>query len=244
MGASTAIDRLAMRVRPQGAPVMEQNWEDLLFLHWSVDERLLRPLIPPSLELDTFEDKAWVGITPFRLTGLRLPGLPAIPGLSAFNELNLRTYVHHQGTPGIWFFSLDASKLVPAVAARLFFGAPYYPADIKFNETGGMFDFNMQRTLQAETRFRARWRVGARLRAPALESLAFFLVERYCFFAEVAGKLTMTRIYHHPWILDEAEVLSWESTLLGAQGVAEAVGEPLTHFSQMLNVQVWPPVEV
>src|SRR5437764_11600687 len=119
---STAVDRLAMRARPEGTPVMEQAWEDLLFLHWPIDEALIRPLIPASLEIDTFEGKAWIGITPFRLTGFRLMSLPPIPGFSAFNEINVRTYVHHDGKPGIWFFSLDASKILPAVGARVLFG--------------------------------------------------------------------------------------------------------------------------
>ncbi len=233
-----------MRVRPQGYPVMEQRWQNLLFLHWPIAETELRPLIPESLEIDTFEGQAWVGITPFHLTGLRLPSLPPIPGISDFDEINLRTYVHREGTPGIWFFSLDSSKIIPALAARLLFAAPYFSASIDFIQNDGEFRFDMQRTLEPQARFHAEWRRGTRLRAPDLESLAFFLVERYCFFAEAAGKLSMTRIYHHPWILEEADVRSWHSTLLSAVGPSDPVGEPLAHFSESLNVQVWAPTEV
>ncbi len=244
MEASTAMDRLAMRVRPEGSPVMEQNWEQLLFLHWPVPVELLRAHIPASLEIDTFEGTAWVGITPFKLSGLRLLSAPPIPGLSAFNEINVRTYVHHQGVPGIWFFSLDASRLLPALAARIFFMLPYYSADIEFSQLAGDLAVNMKRDLRPDIRFKARWRPGSLLRAPDVESLAFFLVERYCFFAELGGRLSFTRVYHHPWILREATVQGCESTLVGAAGLPEPAGDPLIHFSDGVQVQVWPPKEL
>lgn len=234
-----------MRVRPKGEPVMEQLWEDLLFLHWPIEEALIRPLIPKELEIDTFEDKAWIGITPFRLTGLRLMLLPPIPGFSEFNEINVRTYVHHDGKPGIWFFSLDASKVLPAIGARVFFGFPYFSAEIDFARTAHEFRFDMHRNLASKAHFHANWRQGMRLRAPDTDSLAFFLVERYALFAGVAGGLNMTRVYHHPWILDEVTEVSFESTLLSALGLPEPKSEPLAHFSSSpLTAQVWPPLVV
>jgi uncharacterized protein YqjF (DUF2071 family) len=175
MRTKDAVERLAMRVRPEGTPVMEQVWEDLLFLHWPIEEALIRPLIPQDLEIDTFEDHAWIGITPFRLTGLRLMSLPPIPGFSEFNEINVRTYVVHEGKPGIWFFSLDTSKMIPAIGARVFFGLPYYSAEIEFLKAEREFRFDMQRNLRSEAHFRAQWAQGVRLRAPDTGSLAFFL---------------------------------------------------------------------
>ncbi len=231
-----------MRAKPEGSPVMEQVWEDLLFLHWPVPEEAIRPLIPQNLEIDTFEGKAWIGITPFRLTGVRLMSLPAIPGFSAFNEINVRTYVLHDGKPGIWFFSLDASKILPAIGARVFFDLPYFSADMDFTKSDGDLRFHMKRDLAAETYFHAHWQQGARLRAPDTESLAFFLVERYALFSEAGGTLSMTRAYHHPWILDEAILVSLESTLIAALGLPEPIGDPLVHFSSSpLTVQIWPP---
>src|SRR5881296_4376481 len=112
MGTAVSLDRLAMRARPQGSPVMYQNWGNLLFLHWPIDPTSIRPLIPEELEIDTSDGKAWLGITPFAMTGVRFVALPPVPGLESFLELNVRTYVHFKGMPGIWFFSLDASKLI------------------------------------------------------------------------------------------------------------------------------------
>jgi len=221
---------------------MEQVWEDLLFLHWPIEEALIRPLIPEGLEIDTFEDKAWIGITPFRLTGLRLMSLPPIPGFSEFNEINVRTYVLHEGKPGIWFFSLDASKVIPAMGARVFFGLPYYSAEIEFLKAEREFRFAMRRNLATDTHFRGQWSQGVRLRAPDTDSLAFFLIERYALFAQAAGGLNMTRIYHHPWILEEVTKVSYESTLISSLGLPEPKSEPLAHFSSSpLTVQVWAP---
>lgn len=69
---------------------MAQVWHDLLFAHWPMDPALMRARVPPALELDTFDGAAWLGVVPFRMSGVRLRGLPALAGLSAFPELNVR----------------------------------------------------------------------------------------------------------------------------------------------------------
>ncbi len=244
MSSSVSMDRLAMRSRPEGSPVMHQNWENLLFLHWPVDPALVRPLIPEPLEIDTFEGKSWIGITPFALSGLRLLSLPEIPGLDSFLELNVRTYVHYKGMPGVWFFSLDASRTIPVMAARLLFQLPYHSAEMKFVSDGDAFAFSSRRSGNPAAQFRAGWRSGQRLRAPDLESLAFFLVERYALFAVTGHQISMTRVYHAPWILDEAILQSWESTLHSATGLPEPGSEPLAYFSRMQKVDVWAPVTI
>jgi uncharacterized protein len=245
MTTKTDVNRMAMRARPEGTPVMEQAWEDLLFLHWPVEEEVIRPLIPEKLAIDTFEGNAWIGITPFRLTGLRLLSLPPIPGFSEFNEINVRTYVVHDGKPGIWFFSLDASKMIATIGARVFFGLPYYSAGIEFLKAQREYRFDMRREIGTDAHFRSHWTRGMRLRAPDTDSLAFFLVERYALFTEALGNLNMTRVYHHPWILDEVTKVSIESTLVSALGLAEPAGEPLAHFSSCpMTVQVWAPERV
>src|SRR5258708_37880558 len=106
---------------------MAQVWHDLLFAHWPVAPEILRPLVPASLELDTFEDEAWLGVGPFRMSGVRLRGAPALPYLSAFPELNVRTYVTHGNKPGVWFFILDASHVLAVVAAPLGVHVPFFP---------------------------------------------------------------------------------------------------------------------
>ena len=235
-----AVDRLALRGRPEGSPVMHQTWENLLFMHWPIDPTLLRPLIPQPLEIETFEGKAWIGITPFSLTHLHsIPG-PEVPGLNSFLELNVRTYVHHNGVPGIWFFSLDASKIIPVLAARLFYSLPYVKASMEMKEENGAFIFSSRREGNFPAEFDAMWKPGIPLRMPALESLTFFLVERYCLYSADDSHLYRARVYHAPWSLRDAELLSFRSTLLTSHGLAEPTGAPLLHFSNKQNVEVWP----
>jgi uncharacterized protein YqjF (DUF2071 family) len=197
------------------------------------------------LDIDTFDGQAWIGITPFALTQLRLLSLPPIPGLDSFLELNVRTYVLHQGVPGVWFFSLDASKAIPAMAARILFSLPYFKAEMEFSDCGGQFQFASRRTVSPAADFKAAWRSGLRLRAPDLESLAFFLVERYCLFAAGAQGLSMTRIYHHPWILDEAVVTSYGSSMVTSLGIREPSAAPLAQlltFTERKNLGADSPM--
>jgi uncharacterized protein len=241
MSATMGMDRLVMRARPAGTPVMHQTWQSLLFMHWSFHPDEIRALVPREFELDIFDDKAWISVTPFTVAQLHLHSLPPIPGLSSFHELNVRTYVHYKGIPGVWFFSLDASKLVPAMAARALFMLPYHDAEVTFRESAGEFAFELARSGSPAAHFRASWRPGLRLRDPDVDSLAFFLTERYGYFALRDETIYLTRIYHHPWILDEAIVSSHASTMIGALGIAEPGTRPLAHFSRGQNVDVWAP---
>ena len=239
-----ALDRLVMRARPEGTPVMHQIWQNVLFMHWSFQPDEIRALIPGEFELDIFDDKAWISVTPFTVTHLHLHSLPPIPGLNSFHELNVRTYVHHKGIPGIWFFSLDASKLIPAMAARALFMLPYHDAEVTFQQSAGEFAFELARSGSPAAHFRAQWSTGLRLRDPDVDSLAFFLVERYCHFALRDDTIYMTRIYHHPWILEEAVVSSHASTMIGALGISEPGTRPLAHFAREQNVDIWVPIPV
>src|SRR5262245_17091001 len=102
-----------------------QRWQGLLFAHWSLPPPVLRPLLPPGLTLDTFDGRAWLGVVPFYLSGLRLRGAPAVPGLSSFPEVNVRTYVYAGGKPGVFFLSLDAGNPFAAAGGRAL-SLPYY----------------------------------------------------------------------------------------------------------------------
>src|SRR4028118_1160406 len=122
------VDRLSIRARPSGIPIMHQRWGSLLFMHWPVPAELLRPLIPEPLVVDTHEGLAWVGITPFTMWGVRPAFAPPLPFLSESHELNVRTYVHLDGVPGVWFFSLDAGNAAAVLGARVAFHLPYFRA--------------------------------------------------------------------------------------------------------------------
>ena len=108
--------------------VMRMRWVDLLFAHWAVDADALRTKLPDGLELDLYDGQAWLGIVPFVMEDVGPRGLPAPPAAGRFPELNVRTYVRHEGRPGVWFLSLDAASRPAVEGARTGFGLPYFHA--------------------------------------------------------------------------------------------------------------------
>lgn len=240
---SDMIDRLALRARPRGPSIMRQWWGKLLFLHWPVEAALLRPLVPAPLEIDTFDGQAWIGLVPFTMWGIRPSFAPPVPGLSAFHELNVRTYVHLNGLPGVWFFSLDAASRLAVWGARKFFHLPYFNARMELAQTGDVISYDSTRTQSnaPPAEFHARWKIGEELSPTTNGSLPFFLTERYCLYAERNGKLSRVRIFHRPWPLRDASLSALRSTMLESHGLPEPQGEPLLHYAKSIKVDIWPP---
>jgi uncharacterized protein YqjF (DUF2071 family) len=243
-GKSENIDRLSIRSRPPGIPLMEHYWGKLLFMHWKMDEALLRPLIPERLTIDTYDGNAWVGVTPFTLWGVRLSFTPPVPFLSEFHELNVRTYVHLDGTPGVWFLSLNANSMTTVIGARTFFHLPYYNSQITLEQKDDTIVYDLRREGERPAEFNATWRIGGDAHEAAPESLEFFLVERYCLYSTDGANLYRSRIHHRPWSLQRAELPSHTSSMIEADGLPTPAGEPLLHYSEALEVDIWPLEEV
>src|SRR5215211_1409029 len=121
---------------PRGPWVMGQTWLDLLFAHWPIAPAVLRPAVSSAVPTDTFDGSAWIGITPFEVVGARPRGLPPLPWLSHFPELNVRTYVTVHGRPGIWFLSLDAARALVVHGARATYRLPYHHARMSVTRDG------------------------------------------------------------------------------------------------------------
>ena len=236
------VDRLAARHRPKGQPVMHQTWGKLLFMHWRISETLLRPHIPESLEIDTYGGSAWIAIAPFTMWDVRAlpPYVPPVPGLSALHELNVRTYVHHNGVPGVWFFSLDTNSHAAVLGARSIYHLPYYYADIELKEHGKTIDYRLDRDDDDEpAAFKATWKIGDPLPQSQLGSKEFFLTERYLLYAEHDDQLYRARIHHEPWPLQEAELKSWGSSMIEANRLRQPPGEPIVHYAEEIDVEIW-----
>jgi uncharacterized protein YqjF (DUF2071 family) len=231
-----------MRERPAGRPIMHQNWGKLLFMHWRIDERLLRLLIPAQLEIDTFDGSAWIGVVPFTMWGIRAAFLPPIPGTSAFHELNVRTYVHHGGVPSVWFLSLDAANRLAVWGARKFYHLPYFNAEMSLDQTGKTIRYSsLRRDRRAPpAELQASWSIGASLPETSAGTLEFFLTERYCLEAEHNGRLYRSRIHHQPWPLQNAELNSLSSTLIESHGLPTPADDPILHYAEKISVDIWP----
>lgn len=240
-------DRVSVRACPSGQPIMYQHWGKLLLLHWPLSAESLRPLIPYPLVIDTFDGAARIGLTPFTMWGVRPAFLPPVPFLSESHELNVRTYVHLDGVPGIWFFSLDASNPVAALGARLTFHLPYFGARMSLERRNQTIRFASRRNRPhaAPAEFEAAWTVGNRLPQSEPGSLRFFLTERYALYSARKDVLYRARIFHRPWLLHEARLLSFRSTMLESQGLPSPGGSPLLHQQgEPLRVRIWPRVRV
>ena len=238
------IDRLAVRHRPPGWPVLHQRWHRLLFLHWRFAPETVRPLVPAALELDLCDGAAWVGLTVFSVSRMRPSFVPPVPLLSDAHEINMRTYVHRDGVPGLWFFSLDATNLLAVCAARLTYRLPYYLARMRVRANNGGVSFHSERIAVRAT-FQAAWQCGETLPDPNPGTLDFFLIERYVLYAGSSGHLLRARIHHRPWPLRRATLMQLDSTLLEAQGLPTPRDLPLVHAQAMpFDVAVWAPTRV
>jgi len=184
------------------------RWHDLLFMHWPIEADSLRPLVPPVLSLDTFDGSAWLGIVPFRTTDVRPRFLPAVPALSDFPELNLRTYVTAEGKPGIWFFSLDAHNPVAVRLARATFHLPYFDAEMscRASENGVLYRSVRMHRGAPRAEFAARYGPSGDPFESVPGTLENFLTERYCLYAaDKRGNARRGGIHHHLWPLRPAE---------------------------------------
>jgi len=222
---------------------MTQRWNDLLFLHYDLPPEALRPLVPDALTLDTYHQRGWLSITPFWMNHLRPPGIPSLPWVSQFSELNVRTYVTYEGKPGVFFFSLDASHLSAVWGARIFYRLPYWHASMKVKGRGKpLINYQSKRSHgpkpaelsmtygPASPAFRAR---------PG--SLEHFLTERYCLYAATRKRLYRADIHHLPWSLESAAADIERNTMTETLGISLPPAPSLMHFSRTLKVLVWAP---
>ena len=243
--APTLAGRVALRERPAETPLLRQDWSELLFLHWPVPAELLQPHLPPRLKIDTHDGMAWLAVVPFKMSKVRTRFSPPVPGASVLLELNVRTYVHLDGVPGVWFFSLDATNALAVWVARTFFNLPYLRATMRFDRPGAdLRQFTSTRTHGGvpPAAFRATWKLGAPLPPAEPGSLEFFLTERYCLYASnrAQTKLYQGRVAHEPWPLRAAQVLHLESSLLESHGLPTPAGPPVVHAGGLVNVELWP----
>ncbi|MBO2010509.1 YqjF family protein [Hymenobacter negativus] len=245
----TLSARLALRERPEGIPLLRQQWSELLFLHWPVPAALLQPHLPPRLQVDTHDGMAWLAVVPFQMSKVRTRVTPEVPGTNAFLELNVRTYVHLDGVPGVWFFSLDATSALAVWTARTFFHLPYLRATMRMDTPSpNLRQFMAERTHGGAppATFRATWKIGAPLPPSEPGSLAFFLTERYCLYAsnKAQTKLYRGRVAHTPWPLSTAQLLHYESNLVEGHGLATPTVPPLVHTGGAVSVELWPMQQV
>lgn len=242
---STAIlDASAHRTWPPPTEpwAMAQAWHELLFAHWPIPAEMLRPRLPRGLSLDTYDGQAWLGVVPFRMSDVHPRGVPSIPWLSAFAELNVRTYVVAEDRPGVYFFSLDAANPVAVAIARSFFYLPYLNASMRCVLTGDTVAYTSRRTDRraAPAELIGMYRPVGPVFFPHSGTLEHWLTERYCLYTEHRGTLYRGEIHHAPWPLQPAEAEFTRNTMARSHGIDLPRTAPLLHYSHLQEVVVWP----
>ncbi len=231
--------------RPIGRhPVMYQRWCNLLFLHWAIEPEVIQATLPDGLYVDSFEDRAYLAIVPFFMKGIRPRALPAVPGISNFLEVNLRTYVYDaKGRPGVWFYSLDANQWLAVHLARSLFHLPYYHARMSAKNDAGTIDYlSSRRTRAGSEESRFCYKPLEALPSVREDSLEFFLIERYLLFSidTTHRQLYSGQVHHSPYPLFSVEVSKSDTTLATLSGFALESPEP-EHmlFSPGVDVEVF-----
>jgi uncharacterized protein YqjF (DUF2071 family) len=232
--------------RPWAVPsspwIMWQKWHDLLFMHWPVAASQLRDKIPAGLEIETYDGSAWVGVVPFRMTGVRARWMPPVPGTSAFAELNVRTYVTANSKPGVWFFSLDAASTLAVAAARRWFHLPYFRAQFSVSTTeDGAIDYRSRRTHRGAPAadLRVSYKASGEVFHARPGSIEYFFAERYCLYAFDGRRVFRGDIDHEPWPLQPADAQIRINTMAAASAIALPNQKPLLHFARYQNVKIW-----
>jgi uncharacterized protein YqjF (DUF2071 family) len=218
---------------PDGPWIQAQTWDHLLFAHWRVDEESLRAIVPDPIPIDTFDGSAWLGITPFRITGFRLRGMLPVPVVSSFPEINVRTYSTIDGRPGIWFFSLDTPNQLAVEAAKRTYRLPYYRSRARVERRGDRIDYRNDR---AGASFDATYGPAGPVEPPIAGTLEYFLTERYCLYTVHRGLVHRADVHHPPWPIQQAEAEIRENTM----SPVALHGDPLLHYSERQDVVIWP----
>ncbi len=228
-------------------PVMLQGWHDLTALHWRYEPAEVQVLLPKGFVVDTFDGSAWVGLIPFHMRRIHLPGLPPFGPLSTFPETNIRTYiVDPTGRRGVWFLSLDITRLLPTIVARLGYRLPYCWSTMSINGDGEGDG--------ATRRYRSRRRwprreatsqvtvgIGRQIAERDLTELDHFLTARWALGTTFGRRLMWAQVSHPPWTIHAAEVLECDESLIEAAGLRPPRGEPVVRWSPGVEVRIGIP---
>jgi uncharacterized protein YqjF (DUF2071 family) len=241
--AALDLDRISPTARPAGSNAGTQSWRELLFVHWALPVEAVRKVVPPDIELDPWDGRAWVGLVPFQMKRVRPSFLPQAFAMD-FLELNARTYVHYRGRPAVWFFSLDASSWLAVRAARMGWSLPYFHARMTTSREGDGIRYDSARR-DGSARFSVAYDVGEALGPSEPGTFEHFLLERYLLLSTRRGAILEGQVHHPPYFAHRARVHRIEESLAEAAGLPPLPGAPdAVHFSPGVDVEVFGPTRV
>ena len=225
---------------PVKRAVMVQQWQDLAYVHWRYPAEEVQALLPPGLDVDLHDGSAWVGLIPFSMRNIGLPRLPAVPYFGSFPEVNVRTYVRCNGRPGVWFFSLDVNRFLPAVVARTTYLLPYCWGSAHHHREGDTLVTNVSRRWPSRASTKIEIAIGEKIAEP--DETAVFLSARWGLYSKgFRGSLRYAPVDHEKWPLHSAKLCELDDSLVSAAGLSAPQGEPHVMFSPGVSVRVGLP---
>jgi uncharacterized protein YqjF (DUF2071 family) len=230
--------------RPVERPVMLQGWHDLTSVHWPYDPDVVQRLLPDGLRVDTCEGSAWVGLIPFQMRRIRVPGLPALGAWSTFPETNIRSYVvDEDGRRAVWFHSLDVSRLAPAVVARVTYGLPYCWASMSITHPAPHIVgySSARRWPRRGPASRVEVEIGESIDETELGEVERFITARWALASRFAGRNLWADVDHEPWPLHRARLVHLDESLIEAAGLPAPVGRPVVLWSPGVDVRIGRP---
>lgn len=211
------------------------RWEDILFAHWRVPARELKPRLPEGVTLDLHKGRAWASLVALNAIGpvpkpLTNPGFEPILG---YAQVNVRTYVNGPHGPGIVLLDTRVNSMIAALGASLL-GQPYrYAAGMTVDR-----GVTRQRIVVPGGDVDASIASGA----PATTvdgTLASFLVDRFVVYGALpGGTLYAARIEHEPWLLRDAVPVVTGAPLSRLAGIEDAEGPLESYVAEPVSVAV------
>jgi uncharacterized protein len=224
---------------PVARAAVVQRWEALTFLHWRYPPETVQAILPPGLEVEVFDGSAWVALVPFRMVRVRPPWAPPLGPLTTFPETNVRTYVRGpDGGSGVWFMSLDITRLLGVAVARMLFHVPYAWSKMTFESQGRTIRYGSRRRWPAPRGTTSRVEIGIG-ESVGQSDLTRFLTNRWRAYTALGnGGIAFAPVAHEPWSLRTASVISLHDEVVAASGLPPPEGPPLVHFAERVSARV------
>lgn len=242
---------------PDSHWLLSQNVNDVLLAHFAIEPATLRRLVPEELTLELYDGVAWLTISPFSVSHVRPRGVPPLPGLSFFPQINVRTYVTIGGKPGLYFLSVDTKNLSTVWFARMFFRMQYWHSSIQVSGAtiesrkgpSSEIQFRAERlhgpaALQGAAKLDVVYTPEGEVEKARAGSLDKFLAERYCVYSWHRRRVYRTEVHHQPWPLQRAQVDMRTNSIAEPLGLVLPGQPELCHFSRSVKMLAWAPERV